>query len=105
MMSIVWTIVVLVVLACLLAVALAVANKFFKVEEDNRKEEVMKHLPGANCGACTYPGCSGLAYALIEGKVTHVKQCKAIKDDQANVIKDYLNSTPGPDGSTLKVDL
>ena len=43
MMSIVWTIVVLVVLACLLAVALAVANKFFKVEEDNRKEEVMKH--------------------------------------------------------------
>ena len=40
MMSIVWTIVVLVVLACLLAVALAVANKFFKVEEDIEKKKL-----------------------------------------------------------------
>jgi len=47
---------------------LALASQRFKVEVDPRYELVLNALPGQNCGACGYPGCSGLAQAIIEGK-------------------------------------
>ena len=56
----------------------------------------------ANCGGCGYPGCSGLAAALI-GKETDTVSCKPCKADRKKEIVDYLNSTPGPDGECLKV--
>lgn len=94
---------VIVVIAIVLGIVLALADKFLSVQEDPRKAEVLKNMPGANCGACGYPGCGGLVDALIEGKVSKVRACKVIKQDKAKVIVDYLNSTPGPDGKTLKV--
>lgn len=103
--QIVLAIVVVVLLGVLFSILIAVFSKYFAVKEDPRKEKVMSLIPGVNCGACGHPGCSGLVDALISGKETHVKQCKVIKDDKANQIKNYLNETPGPDGQTLKVDL
>ncbi|MCU0662501.1 MAG: RnfABCDGE type electron transport complex subunit B [Myxococcota bacterium] len=47
---------------------LAVGRKVFAVEVDERHEKLMEILPGANCGGCGYPGCSGYAAALVEGK-------------------------------------
>ncbi len=94
---------VIVVIAIILGVVLALADKFLSVQEDPRKAEVMKNMPGANCGACGYPGCAGLVDAIIEGKVTKVRMCKVIKQDKAQTIVTYLNSTPGPNGETLKV--
>ncbi|HQE04664.1 MAG: Fe-S cluster domain-containing protein [Tepidanaerobacteraceae bacterium] len=47
---------------------LAIAFKKLAVETDPREEAVIGALPGANCGACGYPGCSGLAKAIVEGK-------------------------------------
>ncbi|MEN2983484.1 MAG: RnfABCDGE type electron transport complex subunit B [Dictyoglomaceae bacterium] len=47
---------------------LAFAGKKFAVEIDPRLSEILKVLPGTNCGACGYPGCEGLAQAIIEGK-------------------------------------
>ena len=46
---------------------LAVASKVFAVEEDPRKELLEEVLPGANCGACGFAGCSAYADALIAG--------------------------------------
>ena len=46
---------------------LAVASKVFTVEEDPRKELLEEILPGANCGACGFAGCSAYADALIAG--------------------------------------
>lgn len=43
-------------------------SRLFHVEQDPRLEEILSALPGANCGACGFPGCSGLASALLEGK-------------------------------------
>jgi Na+-translocating ferredoxin:NAD+ oxidoreductase RNF subunit RnfB len=37
-------------IAALLGLVLALADKFLKVEEDPRLEQVTKMLPGANCG-------------------------------------------------------
>jgi electron transport complex protein RnfB len=46
---------------------LAVGRKVFPVKVDERHEKIMDVLPGANCGGCGYPGCSGYATALIKG--------------------------------------
>lgn len=47
---------------------LALAAQKFKVEVDPKVEEILSVLPGANCGGCGYPGCSGLASAIAAGK-------------------------------------
>lgn len=50
------------------AVMLFFASKRFAVKVDPRIEEILKVLPGANCGACGFPGCAGLAEAIAEGR-------------------------------------
>ncbi|MFO7152433.1 MAG: RnfABCDGE type electron transport complex subunit B [Bacillota bacterium] len=47
---------------------LVLASKKFAVETDPRVDSVLEALPGANCGACGYPGCGGLARAIVDGK-------------------------------------
>ncbi len=49
------------------AVVLFVCSKKFAVEEDSRIGEVSALLPQANCGGCGFPGCAGLAGALVKG--------------------------------------
>jgi len=47
---------------------LAFASKKFEVEIDPNVEKIMDILPGANCGACGYPGCGAYAEAVaLEG--------------------------------------
>jgi len=52
----------------LIGVMLALVEKLFAVKEDPKLEEVLAVLPGVNCGACGYPGCSGYASSVAEGK-------------------------------------
>ena len=47
-----------------IGIVLGVAGEKFKVEIDPREEAVLDALPGNNCGACGFPGCSGLAGAI-----------------------------------------
>ena len=51
------------------AFALGLAARKFAVEVDPRELAVLDALPGANCGACGYPGCSGYAKALVSGAI------------------------------------
>ncbi len=53
---------------------LAYASKVFAVEKDPREEEIGGILPGANCGGCGYPGCSGYAAAVVKG-IAPVNAC------------------------------
>lgn len=55
-------------LALIAGFGLAIAARLFAVDTDPRIEIVEEALPGVNCGACGYPGCSGLAKAIVEGK-------------------------------------
>ncbi|EPR38741.1 FAD-dependent pyridine nucleotide-disulfide oxidoreductase [Desulfovibrio sp. X2] len=50
------------------AALLAIASRFLHVEEDPRIAQVEEALLGANCGGCGYPGCSGAAQAVVEGR-------------------------------------
>lgn len=60
-------ILVLGVIGLVAALVLFAAGKKFAVKEDPRLDQVKEVLPGANCGACGYPGCSGFAKACVEG--------------------------------------
>ncbi len=66
-MNILYAFLVIAALALALGVALAVAAKKFAVTKDVRAEQIVAILPGANCGACGFPGCSGYADALSKG--------------------------------------
>ena len=58
-------IVVLGTIALVASGILFVVSKKFAVEEDPRLAKVAEALPGANCGGCGFPGCSGMADALV----------------------------------------
>ncbi len=45
---------------------LAYASKKLVSKIDPKVEAILEILPGANCGACGFAGCSGFAKALIE---------------------------------------
>ena len=87
------------------ALVLFFVSKKFAVKEDPRIAQVSEVLPQANCGGCGFPGCGGFASALVEGGAKKVSQCRPSKPEARQNIKDYLASTPGPDGNTVNVDL
>ncbi len=68
---------------------LAFSEKRLAVKEDPRVEKVEEVLPGSNCGACGYPGCSGLAKAIVEGKEPP-SRCPVGGDEAAKRIGDIL---------------
>lgn len=53
-------------LGLLFGASLAYASKKFAVEIDPKIEEILANLPGANCGGCGFPGCSGYAEAVVK---------------------------------------
>jgi electron transport complex protein RnfB len=55
-------------LGLIFGIGLAVASRIFYVKRDARVEKIEEVLPGANCGACGAPGCSGFAEGVVEGK-------------------------------------
>lgn len=55
-------------LGLVFAILLSYASKVFHVAVDRKVAEVRTALPGANCGACGFPGCDGLAEAIAKGK-------------------------------------
>ncbi len=52
----------------LFGLGLATAAKVFYVETDPRVEAVNDLVPGANCGACGYPGCMKFSEAVVSGE-------------------------------------
>ncbi|MBD3392338.1 MAG: RnfABCDGE type electron transport complex subunit B [Chitinivibrionales bacterium] len=49
-------------------IGLGIASRKLTVHVDPRIDQVLGLLPGANCGACGYPGCSAFAKAVVEGQ-------------------------------------
>ncbi len=92
----------MVVLGAILGLGLGIANSKLKVEVDQRVEQVTNMLPGYNCGGCGFPGCSGMAEALVAKEMDHLA-CKPCKPDQKAAIIEYLKNTPGPDGQGIEV--
>jgi len=66
--TIIAAIITLGLLGLLFGGGLAYASKKFAVKVDPRVEMINEILPGANCGGCGYPGCSGYAEAVVQGR-------------------------------------
>lgn len=59
----------LAIMGAIFGIILGIAAKKFAVEVDPRVEELLKVMPGANCGACGLPGCAAFAEAVVAGTV------------------------------------
>ncbi len=49
-------------------VGLAIASVIMAVPKNEKAEEIAAALPGANCGACGFSGCSAYAEAIANGE-------------------------------------
>ena len=74
----------------------------FSVPVDSQVEEIMRILPGANCGACGYPSCLALARAMIHGSASP-GSCIAGGASVAARIAAALGLGPGKDTGDRKV--
>ena len=80
-------------IALVASVVLFVISKKFAVHEDPRIGQVAELLSGANCGGCGFPGCSGMADALVKGADTGSidgLRCPVGGDDVMNQVADLL---------------
>lgn len=82
-------IIMMLVVGAVLGIVLGISAKVFYVKPDTRVEDVTKMLPGYNCGGCGYPGCAGMAEALVN-KESEVTSCKPSKPEAKEAIKQYL---------------
>ena len=76
-------------LGILFGAGLAYASKKFAVVVDPKVEALINALPGINCGACGYPGCSGYAAAIAVGEA-EPNLCSPGGADTVNSISDIL---------------
>jgi len=95
-------------LGLLFGAGLAVAAKKFAIPFDPLYGEVLAVLPGANCGACGYPGCAGYASAVSQRRVG-IGKCPVGGNDllsnlgrlmgvEAKLASDRMVATPYCDG-------
>ena len=94
MTTVIIAVVVLAVLGAIFGLVLAIASKVFAVEVDPREEAILGCLPGANCGGCGYPGCSGYASAVVKG-VAPVNACAAGGEAVAAQIGEIMGVSAG----------
>lgn len=76
-------------LGLLFGIVLSLASKAFAVEVDPKVEAIREVLPGANCGACGFPGCDGLASAIAKGQAP-VNGCKVGGESVSDKIGDIM---------------
>ena len=93
------------IIGAILGLLLGIADKYLQVKEDERLTKLNDMMPKFNCGACGYPGCSGFAEGILTGDVKTLKQCKPMKPEIRIEIKEYLENSPSPQGTIIKVEV
>ena len=78
------------VIAAACAALLCIASKVMYVKVDERIEKIQEALPGSNCGACGFPGCSGYAEALVTGEGVKSNLCPPGGADAIKRISEIL---------------
>lgn len=81
-------------------ILLGLASKAFKVKVDERIEKIKVALPGANCGACGYAGCSAYADAIVnEGAPSN--KCMVATSEVTEQISQIMGAQT--DGNAVKM--
>jgi Na+-translocating ferredoxin:NAD+ oxidoreductase RNF subunit RnfB len=85
------------ILAFVLGIALGFFKEFFAVPQDPLVGQIREALPGANCGACGFPGCDGYAAAVAAGNAD-ISRCSVGGKDAAEKLSALMgvsaNVTP-----------
>ena len=81
-------------LSFLFASLLVLAHRKLHVEEDPRIDAAHLMLPGTNCGACGFPGCLGLAEAVVAGNALPGK-CTVMTEDEREDLARFLGVEAG----------
>ncbi len=59
------------------------------VSIDN-EDEILKHLPGLNCGVCGFGSCKGMKDAINKDKNNYLK-CKPLRGKKKEELEKILN--------------
>ena len=78
----------------LIAILLLVASLKLSVHVDERESAVRAVLPGANCGACGFPGCDGYAAAVASGSAA-LNKCSVGGTNVARSIGEIMGQETG----------
>jgi RnfABCDGE-type electron transport complex B subunit len=81
-------------LSFIFASLLVLAHRKLHVDEDPRIEAANQMLPGTNCGACGYPGCLGLAEAIVDGSALPGK-CTVMSEEERELLAGFLGVDAG----------
>lgn len=81
-------------LGLIFGLLLSFASVIFKVEVDERETKILEILPGANCGACGYAGCSAYASAIVNDGAM-VSLCSVGKDKVSGQIAKIMGVAAG----------
>lgn len=73
---------------------LGFASIVFKIDKDERIDQVAEILPGANCGGCGFTGCGALAEAIVT-KGESATRCNLITEEKNRKICELLGTTAG----------
>lgn len=92
MLRILYSFVVVGLLGGLFGIGLAVAARLLAVKKDETIDEILNILPGLNCGACGFAGCSSYAEA-IQADDAGVTLCTPGGPDVAEQLGDLLGVT------------
>lgn len=87
--TIVYSVVIMGSIGLLCGTLLLIASKFFEVHADERVSELLKLLPGANCGACGFAGCATYARSLVGGQAK-ANACRVVDQEKSKAIASLL---------------
>lgn len=75
--------------AVVFGLILSAAKLKLKVDKDPRIERLAETLPGANCGACGYPGCAGYAARIVLDGAA-ITLCPVVDDETISKIAEIM---------------
>jgi electron transport complex protein RnfB len=94
MNDIIIAVIIVTAISIICGVMLAVASKFMSVKADQKESELRACLPGANCGACGFSGCDGMAEAIVNNNVP-ASRCPVGGAAVVSAISDFMGVEEG----------
>lgn len=94
-MAIAFSVVIITIIGIVGAAVLVAASEIMYVPVDMRVEALSSAMPGANCGACGFAGCSDYAGAIAEGKADKLNLCTPGGNAVAKQLGEIMGVTAG----------
>ena len=94
MQVIIYSAVLIAIIALIIGIFLGFSSVVFKVDVDERIIKVRNCLPGNNCGGCGYAGCDALAEAIVKNEAK-VNACSVGGESVATKISEVMGVEGG----------